>query len=73
MVLVMGISFQARHYYLGASATAPKSCRPWWLLRIKVFLMAWSSVPFTGRSESGYGGGKKGKRLVSDSLEKRSP
>ena len=38
MVLVMGISFQARHYYLGASATAPKSYPSWWQLQIKVIL-----------------------------------
>jgi hypothetical protein len=36
MVLVMGISFQGRHYDPGASATAPESCRPWRQPQIKV-------------------------------------
>ena len=39
MVLVMGISFQDRHYYLGGSATAPKSCRSWLHIQTKVILV----------------------------------
>ena len=39
MVLVMGISFQARHYYRGDSATATKSCRSWRHLQIKMTLV----------------------------------
>ena len=39
MVLAMGISFQVPHYDLGASATAPKSCRSDWYLQIKVVFL----------------------------------
>ena len=39
MDLVMGISFQARHYDLGAAATAPKYCLPRRYLQIKAALI----------------------------------
>ncbi len=39
MVLGIRISFQARHYSLGGSATAPRFYRTWWSLQIKVILI----------------------------------
>jgi len=32
-MLVMGISFQARHYYCGDSATARRFYRSWWSIQ----------------------------------------
>jgi len=74
MVLVMGISFRAPHYYLGGSATAPR------LLPIMAVLLdqgdSYLCGPLCllwGAMKTDYGGGKECKRFVSDSLEKRSP
>ena len=73
MVLIMGISFQARHYYIGGSATAPKPSRSRWCLQIKLGLVDVVLCAFPGRLEISYRGSRKGRCIVSDSLEKRSP
>ena len=49
VVLVIGFSFQGRHYDLGGSATAPKYCQSYGgRSSPSDFLLAWSSVPFQG-------------------------
>jgi len=48
MVLFMGISFQARHYFLGDSATAHRFYRSWWSLQIKVVLIRVVLCAFSG-------------------------
>jgi hypothetical protein len=50
MVLVTGISFQARHYNLGAFATAPQPSRLWWQLQIKVIFDGVVLCAFSGAS-----------------------
>jgi len=44
----MGISFQARHYYHGGSATAPRFYRSWWSLQIKLILICMVLCAFSG-------------------------
>jgi len=48
IVLVMGISFEARHYYLVTYETAPHPCRSWWHHQIKVTLVSVVLCAFYG-------------------------
>ena len=73
MVLVMGISFQARHYDLGGSVTATKSSSSSWHIQAKEILVYLVLCASLGRLEISYRGGQGGQCLVSDGLEKRSP